>query len=121
MIQIPGDVLPVKIGPYSLLFAGMGPFGPSENEERDLRVEASVACLCAVQCACAALRTCPAAWYLVTDERSTARMAPGLRPLLHLENAPPSLRLIWGDLSPYPQDREIVCEIVRGKNENQGE
>ena len=56
--------------------------------------------------------------YFVVDERYTAQMAPGLRPLLNPDNAPPPLRLIRADLSPYPQGRVVVYEIVDGLAEN---
>ncbi|MFO7974740.1 MAG: glycosyltransferase family 39 protein [Candidatus Hydrogenedentota bacterium] len=232
-IQIPNEVLPVMIGPYFLLFAGVGVFRPSIERPRDLRAEAFVAYLCVVQCACAALSTYPAprylmpvviaaclwtaqgivavsdqaitlvrhrwlrwaplggaililaahtgitvlsehvgqlprepreykiagewmrehlepglifvrkpeigfyagmqttgptnadtietaiarareagARYLVVDERYTAKMVPGLRPLLNPENAPSALRLVRADLSPYPQGRIVIYEIA---------
>jgi 4-amino-4-deoxy-L-arabinose transferase-like glycosyltransferase len=232
-IQIPNEVLPVMLGPYFLLFAGVGVFRPSTEGRRDLRVEAFVAYLCVVQCICAAFSTYPAprylmpvviavslwaahgilvvsnqavtltrhrwlrwaplggailimaahtgitvfsehvgqlprepreykiagewmrehlepglifvrkpelgfyagmettgpaledtidtaivrarqagARYLVVDERYTAKMVPGLRPLLNPKNAPPLLRLIRSDLSPYPQGRVVLYEIL---------
>ncbi len=238
-LQIPNNVLPVMIGPYFLLFAGVGLFRPSGDERRDMRSEAFLAYLCAIQCVCAALSTYPAprylmvvvvaaslwaargillisgqaagltrhrwlrwaplggavllmiahtgvtvlsehlgqlprepreykaagewmrehlepglifvrkpeigfyagmettgpaaedtvdtaiarareagARYFVVDERYTAQMAPGLRPLLNPDNAPPPLRLIRADLSPYPQGRVVVYEIVDGLAEN---
>ena len=232
-IHIPSNVLPVMIGPYFLLFAGVGVFQVSPGDRRDLRAEGFLVWLCAVQCACAALSTYPAprylmvvvvaavfwaargivlvsrqaahrprhrwlrwaplggaivlmaahtgitvlsehvgqlprepreykiagewmrehlepglvfvrkpeigfyadmettgpaeddtiasaiararqagARYLVVDERYTAQIVPALRPLLDPANAPPSLRLMRADLSPYPQGRVVIYELV---------
>jgi hypothetical protein len=50
--------------------------------------------------------------YLVVDERYTAKLAPGLAPLLDPENAPSSLRLLHGSLSPYEEGRVVVYEVL---------
>ena len=46
--------------------------------------------------------------YLVVDERYTAQITPALKALLDPDNAPPELRLLRADLSPYPQARLVV-------------
>ncbi|HIJ73877.1 MAG TPA: hypothetical protein HPP83_07230 [Candidatus Hydrogenedentes bacterium] len=53
--------------------------------------------------------------YLVIDERYTARMIPGLAPLLDPKNAPAALELIKADLSPYPTARVVVYRIIGEK------
>lgn len=51
--------------------------------------------------------------YLVVDERYTAQLVPGLKPLLEPANAPPELKLLASDLSPYPGARIVVYEFVQ--------
>ncbi|HOE66192.1 MAG TPA: glycosyltransferase family 39 protein [Candidatus Hydrogenedentes bacterium] len=46
--------------------------------------------------------------YIVVDERYTANMIPALRPLLDPAHAPPGLRLVRADLSPYPNARIVI-------------
>lgn len=46
--------------------------------------------------------------YLVVDERYTAQLIPALRPLLDPSKAPPQLRLLRADLSPYPEARIVI-------------
>lgn len=50
--------------------------------------------------------------YVVIDERYTASLVPGLRPLLDPEKAPATLKLHRADLSPYPGARIVIYEIV---------
>jgi hypothetical protein len=50
--------------------------------------------------------------YLVVDERYTANEVPQLRALLDPAQAPPFLRPIRKDLSPYPAARVAIYEIV---------
>ena len=50
--------------------------------------------------------------YLVVDERYTANEVPQLRALLDAAQAPPFLRPIRNDLSPYPAARVAIYEIV---------
>ena len=50
--------------------------------------------------------------YLVIDERHSAAIVPGLRPLLDPANAPAELRLIRADLSPYEGARVVLYEFV---------
>ena len=57
--------------------------------------------------------------YLVVDERYTATMVPGLAPLLDPANAPPGLRMVREDLSPYPEARIVVYEVVGSEDEEQ--
>ena len=49
--------------------------------------------------------------YLVVDERYTAKIVPGLSPLLEPANAPPGLRLLSANLSPYEGGRIVIYEI----------
>lgn len=50
--------------------------------------------------------------YMVIDERYTAKLIPGLAPLLEPSNAPPGLRLLRADLSPYPDARIVIYEVL---------
>lgn len=50
--------------------------------------------------------------YVVVDERYTVNMVPAWRPLLDPGNAPPDLRLLQADLSPYRDARIIVYELL---------
>ncbi len=50
--------------------------------------------------------------YLVVDERYSADIVPGLRPLLDPAQAPETLRLLRDDLSPYDGAKIVVYEIV---------
>ncbi|MCL4216346.1 MAG: glycosyltransferase family 39 protein [Candidatus Hydrogenedentes bacterium] len=52
--------------------------------------------------------------YLVVDERYTAQIAPALKALLDPANAPPELRLLRADLSPYPQARLVIYAFDAG-------
>ena len=49
--------------------------------------------------------------YLVIDERYTARMAPGMAPLLEPSNAPRGLRLLK-EIDDYPGARVVVYEMA---------
>lgn len=49
--------------------------------------------------------------YLVVDERYTAKLVPGLAPLLEPANAPPQLEVLRADLSPYPAGRIVIYEV----------
>ena len=46
--------------------------------------------------------------YLVIDERYSAAMVPSLAPLLDPPNAPPPLRLLNSNASPYPNARVLI-------------
>ena len=50
--------------------------------------------------------------YLVFDERYSAQMIPGLAGLLDPANAPPELKLIRDDLSPYDGAKMVIYEIA---------
>ena len=50
--------------------------------------------------------------YLVVDERHGVAASPALRPLLDPANAPPSLRLLTADVSPYANGRVVIYEIL---------
>jgi hypothetical protein len=50
--------------------------------------------------------------YLVLDERYSAQMVPGLAVLLDPANAPPELKLLHGDLSPYTGAKIVIYEVV---------
>lgn len=50
--------------------------------------------------------------YLVIDERYTARDIPALAPLLEPRDLPGFLRPLRADLSPYPEARIAIYEIV---------
>ncbi|MCH7958544.1 MAG: glycosyltransferase family 39 protein [Candidatus Hydrogenedentes bacterium] len=50
--------------------------------------------------------------YVVIDERYTASIVPGLRPLLDPQKAPAAFKLHRADLSPYPGARIVIYEIV---------
>lgn len=50
--------------------------------------------------------------YLVFDERYSAQIVPGLRPLLDPERAPPELKLLRDDLSPYPGAAIVIYQVV---------
>jgi len=50
--------------------------------------------------------------YFVVDERYTAKMAPGLAPLLDPANAPPDLQHLIS-FAPFPQGRVAIYEIRR--------
>ncbi|NUM54101.1 MAG: glycosyltransferase family 39 protein [Candidatus Hydrogenedentes bacterium] len=52
--------------------------------------------------------------YVVVDERYSTQMIPALTPLLDPENAPRWLRLLKSDLSPYPDARIVIYEVVGG-------
>lgn len=49
--------------------------------------------------------------YFVLDERHTAAMIPGLRPLLGTESAPAPYKLLRDDLSPYPGAQIHIFEL----------
>jgi 4-amino-4-deoxy-L-arabinose transferase-like glycosyltransferase len=235
-LKVTGEVIPIMVGPYLLLFVGVGLFRPSK-EARDFRLEFFLLYFCALQGACAALSTYPAprylmpvivaayfwggrgialvaaqcegfprakwlrhlpvagmilimslgtattvlaehagrlprepreykmagrwmkenlepglilsrkpqvgfyagmdttgpavddsterlierakevgARYLVVDERNSTKMVPGLVPLLEPANAPPALRLLKSDLSPYSQGRIVIYEVLNPKS-----
>ena len=59
--------------------------------------------------------------YLIVDERYTIQIAPGLKPLLDPANAPPSLRLLSADLSPYEQGRVVIYEVLDNPPGRDGE
>jgi hypothetical protein len=50
--------------------------------------------------------------YLIVDERYTAKLIPGIAPLLNPANAPPSLKLLKAGLSPYPQGRIVIYQVL---------
>lgn len=50
--------------------------------------------------------------YLVVDERYTVSMIPGLRPLLDPGQAPPELKLLNADLSPWTGARIVIYQVV---------
>ena len=50
--------------------------------------------------------------YLVVDERYSADIVPGLRPLLDPARAPDTLKLLRDDLSPYEGAKIVVYEVV---------
>jgi hypothetical protein len=50
--------------------------------------------------------------YLVVDERYSTTMIPALKPLLDPKNAPPALRLLKDNLSPYHEARIVIYEFV---------
>lgn len=54
--------------------------------------------------------------YVVIDERYTVPLAPGLRELLDPQKAPPDLRCLRDDLSPYPKARVVVYEVLYSDN-----
>jgi len=49
--------------------------------------------------------------YLVVDERYTALMVPGMKPLLDPAKAPPGLELVV-ELRPYPDSAVVIYELV---------
>jgi hypothetical protein len=51
--------------------------------------------------------------YVVVDERYSTQMIPALRPLLDPASAPPWLRVLKADLSPYPDARIVIYEVVQ--------
>jgi hypothetical protein len=51
--------------------------------------------------------------YLVVDERYSTQMIPALKPLLDPANAPPWLRLLKADSSPYEDARIVIYEVIR--------
>ena len=51
--------------------------------------------------------------YLVVDQRYSTQMIPALKPLLDPVNAPPWLRMLKADLSPYDDARIVIYEVVR--------
>jgi hypothetical protein len=51
--------------------------------------------------------------YAVVDERYSTQMVPALLPLLDPTNAPPWLRVLKADLSPYREARIVVYEVVK--------
>lgn len=51
--------------------------------------------------------------YVVIDQRYAATKTPAWQPLLDPANAPPPLHLIRDDLSPIPDARIVIYEIVR--------
>lgn len=56
--------------------------------------------------------------YVVVDERYTPQIVPGLAPLLDPGVAPPGLRLIRDDLSPYPEGRVAIYEVLPAGDES---
>ena len=50
--------------------------------------------------------------YLVLDERYSAGIVPGLRPLLDPSHAPTDLKLLRDDLSPYDGAKIVIYEFV---------
>lgn len=50
--------------------------------------------------------------YLVIDERYTAGLVPGLASLLNPSAAPDTLRLVNAELSPYPDARIVIYEVI---------
>lgn len=91
----PGLILCRK--PQVGFYAGMQSTGPDPGDTLDAILER-------------AKQT--GARYLVIDERYSTQMIPALRPLLDPANAPPELRLLQSDLSPFPQARIIIYEFA---------
>ncbi len=90
----PGVIISRK--PQVGFYAGMPTTGPApEDEPADLIQRAKDA----------------RARYIVIDERYTTTLAPGLAPLLDSSNAPPELRPLRDDLSPWPQVRIVIYEV----------
>jgi hypothetical protein len=56
--------------------------------------------------------------YMVVDERYTAKMVPGMAPLLDPALAPSTLRLL-NIFDPYPESRVVVYEITDVKESSQ--
>lgn len=52
--------------------------------------------------------------YLVVDERYVDTKTPAWRPLLDPANAPPCLRLLRDDLSPFDAARVVIYELAEG-------
>ncbi len=50
--------------------------------------------------------------YVVIDERYTTALSPGLKALLDPRHAPETFRCIRDDLSPYPNARVVIYEVV---------
>jgi len=50
--------------------------------------------------------------YVVVDARYSTEMIPAMKPLLEPANAPNWLRVLNADLSPYPEARIVVYEVV---------
>ncbi len=87
----PGLIVTRK--PWVGFYAGMDTVGP----EADASVERVIA-----------YGRQAGARYLVIDERHTAKMVPGLQPLLDPANAPPQLESLNAALSPYPDARIVI-------------
>ncbi|MBI5091337.1 MAG: glycosyltransferase family 39 protein [Candidatus Hydrogenedentes bacterium] len=93
----PGLILTRK--PQVGYYAGMKSFGPSAHATvESVTTEAEAA----------------GARYLVLDERYTASMAPGLKPLLDAKRpAPAGLKLVTDSVSPYPGASVVIYEFTQ--------